>query len=222
MPANVLASDVGSGTNVEAVSRLSGLAVLVGPLEAHSPQLTSAVVGRLVSEGAQVAVCAVEGGPDRLSPAWSSSVAAVEIAADPDQTSLWSAAIAGAMAAFGRLDAVVYVSADGIAEVIAEYGTDHMAATGGGAFVALAVPMEHRVDDELVHRLGGLGIRINTVVPGPTGGSAARNGVLFDGDQRREVTPGDVAAMAAFLLSDDSATCTGATFRVDAGAPATR
>ena len=31
---------------------------------------------------------------------------------------------------------------------------------------------------------------------------------------------GDVAAMVAFLLSDDSATCTGGDFLVDAGATA--
>ena len=34
----------------------------------------------------------------------------------------------------------------------------------------------------------------------------------------RSVTMGDVAAMVAFLLSDDGATCTGGDFLVDAGA----
>ena len=70
--------------------------------------------------------------------------------------------------------------------------------------------------------LGGRGIRVNAVCPS-TGlmrpdeqGSSA----LADGGRARQVTMGDVAAMVAFLLSDDSATCTGGDFLVDAGSAA--
>jgi len=81
--------------------------------------------------------------------------------------------------------------------------------------------------------LGQLGIRVNAVCPstGNPNLSApfhdqmdferllphAPTSMLFDGEARRRVTPGDVAAMVAFLLSDDSATCTGADFVVDGG-----
>lgn len=81
--------------------------------------------------------------------------------------------------------------------------------------------------------LGRLGIRVNAVCPsaGNPNISApfqsemdferllphAPKSMLFDGERQRRVTPGDVAAMVAFLLSDDSATCTGADFVVDGG-----
>ena len=69
--------------------------------------------------------------------------------------------------------------------------------------------------------LGVDGIRVNTVCPSiglmsPGQGEAP----LLDGSTPRSVTMSDVAAMVAFLLSDDSATCTGGDFLVDAGATA--
>lgn len=87
--------------------------------------------------------------------------------------------------------------------------------------------------------LGNQGIRVNTVCPSvslmgydstqtaldgrsPAGqtGAPVDTGALVDTGAQRVVTMGDVAAMVAFLLSDDSATCTGADFLVDAGASA--
>ncbi len=72
--------------------------------------------------------------------------------------------------------------------------------------------------------LGVHGIRVNTVCPSiglmsPVDTEAAP-GELLDGARPRQVTMGDVAAMVAFLLSDDSATCSGGDFLVDAGATA--
>lgn len=76
--------------------------------------------------------------------------------------------------------------------------------------------------------LGSQGIRVNTVCPS-TGlmhdhVTSVVDGVaqsaLADGGQSRPVTMGDVAAMVTFLLSDDSATCTGGDFLVDAGSAA--
>ena len=68
------------------------------------------------------------------------------------------------------------------------------------------------------------GIRVNTVGARPelfdqavaSGGVA----VLVDHGAERQVTIGDIAAMVGFLLSDDSATCTGGDYLVDGGATA--
>lgn len=78
--------------------------------------------------------------------------------------------------------------------------------------------------------LGAQGIRVNTVCPSiglmspidadATPGEIGEPGELVDGTTPRQVTMGDVAAMVAFLLSDDSATCSGGDFLVDAGATA--
>lgn len=71
--------------------------------------------------------------------------------------------------------------------------------------------------------LGGQGIRVNTVCPstGLMHSAAATPGTaLVDQGRARVVTMGDIAAMVAFLLSDDSATCTGGDFLVDAGSSA--
>lgn len=81
--------------------------------------------------------------------------------------------------------------------------------------------------------LGRDGIRVNAVCPS-TGNPqisapfvdqmdferlapVVPQSVLADGDQIRDVTMGDIASMVVFLMSDDSATCTGADFVVDAG-----
>ena len=79
--------------------------------------------------------------------------------------------------------------------------------------------------------LGKYGIRVNSIHPG----AVATEGVLGDAaladldaiDERftdlpiaRIGRPADIAAMAAFLASDDSAYCTGAEFVVDGGATA--
>lgn len=73
--------------------------------------------------------------------------------------------------------------------------------------------------------LGTLGIRVNTVCPStgllhPQNLTDEASTALADQGQLRSVTMGDVAAMVAFLLSDDSATCTGGDFLVDAGSAA--
>lgn len=68
------------------------------------------------------------------------------------------------------------------------------------------------------------GIRVNTVGARPelfdeaVGSSGAA--VLADSGAERHVTIGDIAAMVVFLLSDDSATCTGGDYVVDGGATA--
>lgn len=69
--------------------------------------------------------------------------------------------------------------------------------------------------------LGPLGIRVNTVCAATDlfrAYAEPPQAVIADDGKARATTFGDVAAMVAFLLSDDSATCTGGDFVVDAGA----
>lgn len=84
--------------------------------------------------------------------------------------------------------------------------------------------------------LGRDGIRVNAVLPSNGNPSISApfvsqmdferlvpsvpQPILEDAGVKRDVTMGDVAAMVAFLMSDDSATCTGADFLVDAGVTA--
>ncbi len=108
--------------------------------------------------------------------------------------------------------------------------TDAIAANGGGAIVNVAsIDGGYSGADAAActaaswglrgltrasaGELGRFGIRVNAVCPS-IGDPGA---VLADDGRPREVTQGDVAAMVAFLLSDDSATCTGSDFVVDAG-----
>lgn len=225
-------------TTVPKVSRLSGLVVLVGPLDSvasrsglGSSTVIGAVVSRLVAEGARVAV---GGGSEKFSAPQAgdvvpgNNVAAVDL--DPADTSTWRAAVDGAVAAFGRLDAVVAradsmdSSGHGLAQYLTDLSLDHLASTGGGALVSLVSdttePSSTSAPPELLAAAGRRGVRVNSIrlAEGDPGGKTT--GVLFDGDQPRSVTPGDVASLVAFLLSDDSATCTGSVIPLDAGSSA--
>lgn len=117
-----------------------------------------------------------------------------------------------------------------------------MAHSGGGSIVAVACTTQPPKGEHAsmfaatswglrglirssAAELGPLGIRVNAVCPSmdllpgravetPIG---AAPGVLADRGRPRHATQGDVAAMVAFLLSDDSASCTAGDFVVDAG-----
>ena len=78
----------------------------------------------------------------------------------------------------------------------------------------------------LARDLGGLGIRVNTIVPG--GVKTPRQDALWHDAQetarildnqclKQRVLPQDVAALALFLASDDARMCTGHDYFVDAG-----
>ncbi len=114
--------------------------------------------------------------------------------------------------------------------------------SGGGSIVAVAATAPAASDERasmfaatswglrgLIRaaalELGSQGIRVNAVCPSTDLISADHAGahgrsVLADSGRQRDATEGDVAAMVAFLLSDDSASCTGGDFYVDAGSSA--
>jgi len=78
---------------------------------------------------------------------------------------------------------------------------------------------------QLAHELGGMGIRVNAIAPGPTDTEAARSVVpeaylhqlVGSLALKRQGTPRDLAGMCLFLLSDDAAWITGQVFNVDGG-----
>ena len=115
----------------------------------------------------------------------------------------------------------------------------HMAARGGGAvvnqsstaawlyagFYGLAKVGVNGLTQQLAHELGGSGIRVNAIAPGPTDTEATRDVVpesivrdLVKGlALKRQGTPDDMADMVLFLLSDEASWITGHIFNVDGG-----
>ncbi|HVX20065.1 MAG TPA: SDR family oxidoreductase [Acidimicrobiales bacterium] len=92
-------------------------------------------------------------------------------------------------------------------------------------FYGLAKAGVNSLTYQLAHELGGMGIRVNAIAPGPINTEAART-VVPEGfiDQivgglalKREGTPADLVGMCQFLLSDDASWITGHVFNVDGG-----
>ncbi len=115
----------------------------------------------------------------------------------------------------------------------------HMSERGGGAvvnqsstaawlyagFYGLAKVGINGLTQQLAHELGGSGIRVNAIAPGPTDTEATRDVVpesivrdLVKGlALKRQGTPDDMADMLLFLLSDEASWITGHIFNVDGG-----
>ena len=77
---------------------------------------------------------------------------------------------------------------------------------------------------QLAHELGGMGIRVNAIAPGPTDTAATRTQA---GDAAQELVkglalkrmgqPDDMVGACLFLLSEESAWVTGQIIAVDGG-----
>jgi NAD(P)-dependent dehydrogenase (short-subunit alcohol dehydrogenase family) len=115
----------------------------------------------------------------------------------------------------------------------------HMAARGGGSIVnqsstaawlyanyyGLAKTGINGLTQQLAQELGGMGIRINAIAPGPIDTEATRSVVPAEFiDEmvkglaiKRRGTPEDLVGMCLFLLSDEASWITGQVFNVDGG-----
>lgn len=114
-----------------------------------------------------------------------------------------------------------------------------MAARGGGAvvnqsstaaylyagFYGLAKAGVNSITQQLAHELGGQGIRVNAIAPGPIDTEASRTVVpeaflqpiLAGLALKRQGLPADLVGMCLFLLSDAASWMTGHVVNVDGG-----
>ncbi len=94
-----------------------------------------------------------------------------------------------------------------------------------GAYYALAKVGVNGLTQQLAHELGGQGVRVNAIAPGPidteanreVAGDVAHQIVREKLALKRMGTPQDLVGMCLFLLSDEASWITGQIFNVDGG-----
>lgn len=91
-------------------------------------------------------------------------------------------------------------------------------------FYGLAKVGVNGLTQQLAHELGGMGIRVNAIAPGPVDTQATRDAVgelvepiVAQLALKRLGTPEDLVGMCLFLLSDEARWVTGQIFNVDGG-----
>ncbi len=92
------------------------------------------------------------------------------------------------------------------------------------SFYGLAKVGVNGLTQQLAHELGGMGIRVNAIAPGPTDTAATRavtGGIAQDMVKtlalKRMGQPQDLVGACLFLLSDEASWITGQIFNVDGG-----